>query len=156
MLSWLENQWVRLALTTTVVGGVAFAFGFDKGIKSEVNRSAAVSLVALNQHTIKSNVNLAQVESKNMELIKQVTKLEEQLKYEKDNLNRTNTIRGNFVRVVSSDRLSSGSAAAKSESTTVSDSESVVAAGVAEYIIQLKNHDDQCVAQQNACVNELP
>ena len=155
MMTLLKNKLVQLGLVASLAFGIGLCMGYIDGRNSERLNSLQINLDNLNVAKQKYEASLAKKESELINLAKTNTILRGNLKNEKDSINRTNTIRGNFVRVVSADAMSKTTATTSAESTTVLELESIPASRIASYIIELKNHDDVCVIMQNALVDSV-
>jgi hypothetical protein len=146
---------MQLVLAAILAFTLGVTYGYSKGENTTELKSVINANKQMNQQITKNNIALARQESDKLVLSNKITQLQEQLKNEKNNLNKSNHINRQFVRLTSGDLLPSSSSAAKSQDSSISDTESVAAAGVVEYIIALKAHDESCVVEHNTLVDIL-
>ncbi len=79
----------------------------------------------------------------------QSQKLLKKIKNDQKIINSTNHINDHFVQYVSGTHVSEQASSYAKTNEPIPYIESVPAARVAEYIVELKNHDDQCVGNYN-------
>lgn len=151
----LRNKYMQLF----IVGSIAFAYGnysgWVKGVERERMIQANNYSAMIAEQATKNNAILAKKESDIIELTNQKNELMGDLQREKDYINSNNRVYGNFVRITSAPSASKATSTITKQGATIPEFESIPASRIAEYIIQLKAHDDNCVVMQNALIDSV-